>query len=158
MTIKKLISNSEGQRYLTTCKVTEDDPAIYIAWHDDSVAAFVSGSNEFPRVPQPQFITTLPGQMTVHSIKSDIVARLSQVSGGRHQNALLAPNTMDEFARVLTILTRNIEMDPFMQDSGNQHLGGSHLATIYRISDKTIANATAIGLPAPAQGYIQLFE
>jgi hypothetical protein len=155
--LKKKLSNED---YLKKCKVTQDDPAILFDWHFDILALFVQGANQNVVQPQGFFITTAPGNMTVTSFLNDIMMLLSRVSGGRNGNNLLAPNTLAQAFHILQLLSRDIEINNWVQQIFAQFVPvGSFLATVSQIVDRRIASATPSGLVAPANQCLrQVFQ
>ena len=76
----------DEKKYLKKCKVTENDPGIFIAWDMNVLTLFVNEVNQLTQThvePQAHFITTDPGQMSVNSLINDIMTFLSKVAGGR---------------------------------------------------------------------------
>ena len=138
---------------------TLDDPAVLFAWEDDGVREFVQSANQgVVGIAQPAFISTAPGQMTAHSFKNDLIAKLAQVAGGRYGNALLAPNTLDQFGRIMAVLARDVEHDPWMQAVAGMRANIIQpLAVVYRLADRVVSDAVPTGMVAPA-GLIQLFQ
>lgn len=154
--------SSEAQAYLNGLKSspTENDPAIAFGWNDDAVEQFVREANRRVgrRIPQAAFITTAPGQMTAGSLKRDIITCLAQVAGGSSGNVLLAPNTLAQAFNIHTVLT-HIERDPWMQKVTLEGVPeGIFLATLYQITDRSIASGLPTGRAAPPAGFRQLFQ
>lgn len=149
-----------NQKYLQNCKVTENDPAVRFDWNYEVLGKFVEGANQNIVLPQAFFITTDPGTMTVNSLLNDIMNLLSRVSGGRNGNSLLAPNTLSQYGNILQVLSRDIEINDWVQQQFAQFVpAGSFMATVFQIIDRSIANATPIGLVSPQnQGFRQIFQ
>jgi hypothetical protein len=148
-----------NQDYLARCKVTESDPVVLLDWHIDTLQRFVDHANQQLILPQGFFVTTAPGHMTVTSFVTDVVNMLSQVSGGRNGNTLLAPNTLNQAMNIIQVL-EDIQRDDWMQQDFAQSVpAGSFLATVYHIIDRRISSATPIGLvPPQVQGVRQIFR
>jgi hypothetical protein len=96
----------QDKKYLQTCQLTENDPAVIFQWNYPVLEQFVNGVNSChePKEVQSYFITTLPGQMSVESLMDDIMASLAKVAGGRHGDTVLAPNNLSQFANISRVL------------------------------------------------------
>jgi len=133
--------------------IDEDNPGLLIAWNYAMLVLFVASANAgVIAQPQPVFVSTIPGTMTVPSIMHDVVAYLAQAgSGGSHADILLAPNTLQQYGNV-QIRLRDVELDPFVQAHLAGLPAGATLATTFQLTDRTIANAVPcapVGPPAP---------
>jgi len=157
-----MLSTSEAynelNNYLKTCKVTENDPAILFDWNLDVLEVLVNGINHNAGGgPQAFFISSPAGHMTQTSLLNDIMLNLANVSGGRHGNNLLAPNTLNQALNILRLLSL-IETNPWFQQHFHRHIPhGSYLCTVSQIIDRRIANATPCGLVA-LPGFYQIFQ
>jgi hypothetical protein len=96
----------QDKKYLQTCLLTENDPAVIFQWNYPVLEQFVKGVNSCyePKEVQSYFITTLPGQMTVESLMDDIMATLAKVAGGRNGHTVLAPNSLSQFGNISSVL------------------------------------------------------
>ena len=133
--------------------IDEDNPGLLIGWNLVALVLFVASANAgVIAQPQPVFVSTIPGTMTVPSIMHDVVAYLAQAgSGGSHADILLAPNTLQQYANVQIRLT-HVELDSFVQAHLAGLPAGATLATTFQVTDRTIANAVPcarVGPPAP---------
>ena len=138
--------------------MTENDPAILFDWNLDVLEVLVNGINHHAGGgPQAFFISSPAGNMTQTSLLNDIMLTLANVSGGRHGNNLLAPNTLNQALNILRLLSL-IETNPWFQQNFHRHIPrGSYLCTVSRIIDRSIANATPCGLVA-LPGFYQIFQ
>lgn len=152
--------DSSTQEYLLSLKKSpsENDPAVLIDWNLDALATFVQGANQDRNPIQAAFVTSAPGQMSVTSLQNDIIAFVARVAGVRYGNCLLAPNSLSQFANVIAVL-RDVEFNPWIQANMNAHVAdGQFLASVYQLTDRTIVNASPVGLPAPPAGLCQVFQ
>ncbi|KAJ1417211.1 hypothetical protein B484DRAFT_328328, partial [Ochromonadaceae sp. CCMP2298] len=125
--------------YVAQCMLDFEDPALLLSWDDDTVALFVAGANLLGLIPaQPAWISTLPGAMTTTSLLNDIIDHLALVGGGKFGNECIAPNTLDQYANVMTRLL-HIKGDAFVQACmANENVPvGSVIATTARATDRT---------------------
>lgn len=87
---------------------------VMLHWDTSSVADFVKVANlDHVTTDLPSWVTQPRGQITVDGFKSDVMAVLSEVSGGL-AGENLAPNTFTQNHSVLNRLA-HIEMEPFVQ-------------------------------------------
>jgi hypothetical protein len=116
----------------------------------------VTEINHHVVLPQAYFVTTLPGQMTIASLKNAFLTEMRRVAGGRCGSGLLAPNTLSQFANIVSLL-RDMGSSQWLQ----QHYGiipkGSTICTLYQMMDRSLANALPIGL-VPPHGLRQIFQ
>lgn len=122
--------------------IGEDDPGLLVGWNNGALAWFIASANAgVIAQPQPGFVSTIPGTMTVTSIMHDVVVCVAQAgSGGSHADILVAPNTLQQYANALTRL-RDVELDPFVQAHLAGLPAGATLATTFQLIDRTIVNA-----------------
>jgi hypothetical protein len=129
------------KKYLLTCKLTENDPAVIFQWNYPVLEQFVKGVTscyEPIEEPKSYFITTEPGQMTVESLIDDIMATLAQVAGGRHGDTVFAPNNLSQFSNIGRIVF-SIETDNWLQRQYVEHIpeSSSYLASLYTVTSST---------------------
>lgn len=122
-------------------KTKEDDPGSLIIWHDNNVAATVAAFNAAIAqgivdaaaitqglavekvdevVPPPAWLINHDGgpvrQITIPGLKSAILTRVATNAGGGGVvgNAMIAPNTMEEYVQVYSELCC-VGFDPFFK-------------------------------------------
>lgn len=146
-----IVNDPDVQRYISGIKPrpSENDPALILDWNPVAVAAFVAGANDpfaLNHLPmQADFlVTTEPGQMTSMSLMADVMAYLAGAAGGRHGLTILAPNTAGQYGNISADM-QTIEAHPWMQSILQRFVpAGQHLATIFTVTDRTVANATPV--------------
>jgi hypothetical protein len=147
-------------KYLKQCqKVGENDPGLVLNWEDATVSLFCMNANaaQPPAQLQSLWIQTVAGGMTPSSIKADIVAHLALVGGGSYGNALVAPNSLQEYGNVRDRL-REVEMDPFVQQCMVNIAPGSVLASTAQLTHKAIIRATPCARIAPPYPLRKVFD
>eukprot|EP00300_Choanocystis_sp_HF-7_P011328 c17413_g1_i1.p1 GENE.c17413_g1_i1~~c17413_g1_i1.p1 ORF type:complete len:205 (-),score=36.86 c17413_g1_i1:22-612(-) len=148
----------EIEQILVTLKVDYDDPAFLVSWNLEAVALFVQAAN-LAAFPPPNFISTPVGQMTPTSLVGNIMSSLSVHGGGLHGNVLVAPNNIVEYGNILIVLSRDIEMHPFMQACMAQLPQGMTLGATFQISDrKAVTTAVPAARVPPAPPARPLFH
>lgn len=141
-------------------KVGQDDPAVLLDWHYQACENFILHANNNPHLQGTLgafFISSAPGQMSVTTLQSDVLRFLSQSSGGRFGNTLLAPNDMEQYGNILERIF-TIELHPFMQGVAGLLQAGEVLATVYYLLDRKLLTARPVNRIDPLLPAHKLFE
>jgi hypothetical protein len=138
--------------------VDDDDPGVLIDWDTDILGLFVAFANGggFGVPPQPPWITTAVGGMSIATLTSDIVAYAAACGGGRTGRVLIAPNTQPQCCNVIAQFIY-VQMHPFVQGCLNALPAAQPLATLSLISDKKIAAAVPVAVAPPPAEMIRAF-
>eukprot|EP01031_Cornospumella_fuschlensis_P034887 gene34887-42246_t len=143
-----ITTSNTPQEYLETLRVTENDPGLLISWNPNAVAEFVQAANNPARVQsRPHWIPA--GVISPDSLQGNIVAFLRQVGGGSFGTVLIAPNTFSQYGNVMVRLSRDIEMDSFVQECLQELPVGTVLGVLGNLLDRTIANAQPLNRQPP---------
>jgi hypothetical protein len=148
---KNFLFESQWEQVILSIPVSIDDPAFVISWNLHALDLFVQAAN-LHAAPLPNFITTAPGLMTITSFTTNIMTQLGAHGGGLHGNVIIAPNTLNQYVIILTVLARDIEMHPFIQAGMAQLPQNMTLATTYQISDRKAVTTVVLSPrhpPAP---------
>ncbi len=139
----------QDKKYLQTCQLTENDPAVIFHWNYQVLEQFVNGVNSCygPKEEQSYFITTLAGQMTVESLMDDIMATLAKVAGGRNGHTVLAPNNLSQFGNISSVLF-DIGSDIRLQLQYNNYIpeNAKCFASLYTVTSNTEFTETPCNL------------
>ena len=73
-------------------------------------------------------------------------------------NVFVAPNTIDQYTRIVACLISDIAIDPFIQAVMNNGVVRGVLANTFVVTDRTAARGTALLLPVPAAPFVQVFR
>lgn len=126
---------------------------VMLHWDTSCVAKFVKVANlDHVTADLPSWVTQPRGQITVDGFKSDVMAVLSEVSGGLAGD-YLAPNTMMQNHNVLNRLA-HIEMEPFVQACMIKFEPTALLAAafvLYECPGLSMSPAHLLGPPPPSR-------
>ncbi|EGZ05542.1 hypothetical protein PHYSODRAFT_320139 [Phytophthora sojae] len=112
--------------YLSSIQIDDDHPGFVLSWDLNNLTAFVAAANALNPARAPDWLQTLPPQITVNSFTDDLVQELLREAGSRCGRFLLAPNTLGQFGAVAVTLAARQNND-FMQDAARAALPRSVL-------------------------------
>ena len=159
-------SNNEKvtlESYIADCD--EDDLGYLFDWRNDNMLRFVAAANTYvPEALKPQWITTNHGQMTVDTLKRDIIDHLAaNGSGASFGDVFVGPNVRNDHNHVIVELSR-METDPYVQavmavvekEGASDHLAGPfYFARISLFSEKKMIR---FHWSPPDPRYLSLFS
>ncbi|KAL3663069.1 hypothetical protein V7S43_012009 [Phytophthora oleae] len=121
--------------YLASTPIDEDGPGFLFICDIDNLRAFVDMANTQPVTGAPEWMQTLPPNITTNTFTDDFVGVLARVSGGRCGRVLLASNNQSEFGNVAGWLFV-LQEGNFMQHVAQLAFNNVHrlLATTYSLT------------------------
>jgi hypothetical protein len=133
--------------------VDEENPAIFLHWHEDALAATLEALIANPP-PKGHYLYDIAlNNSTVQDLKTAFVQRIALHAGGVISSNIIAPNTMTQYRNVSVALLQ-LGFDPVLKA-----INIPYLADIYKIDDGRKPN---IGyrdpLPPPMFGRVQIFN
>ncbi|TDH68149.1 uncharacterized protein CCR75_009581 [Bremia lactucae] len=147
---------SRIKAYLSSITVTEHNPAIFFYWNNEALEKFVDAANA-ESSGHPQWFSQPQGSVTPMSVMNDIITNLAQLSGGRCDHVLLAPNSLIQYGHVQERL-QYMQYDDFMQKCMTNVAPGNALARTFALTSPSIERVVPIQCLPPPPRVRQLFE
>ena len=128
--------------------VSEDDPVIVFCWNYPNLRAAVAVLNGAYAAGAAVPAAWIGGVFPIDEerLMMRILQRVGTFGGGILGNALVAPNSLVQFARVREQMV-SLSFDPLLQSLPGPVFP---LANIYTVSGGTLPNLTAVAMPVSA--------
>ena len=146
--------------YLSKCKMTEDDPGIYIDWNIDLMATLATNlnNNVAQNLPLPYFLQIPPGNFSASSLIDGFMAFFSHYAGGRFGHNLLAPNTPRQFRTIIQKIGE-IQVCPWFHRVATTYLPqNTIIATVYELPDRKLSSAVLADVEGPPPPFQKAFQ
>lgn len=147
---------SKINTYLSSITVTEHNPAILFCWDNEALEEFVDAANA-DSIEYPQWFSQPRGSVTPLSVMNDVISYLAQLSGGRCDHVLLAPNSLIQYGHLQERL-QYMQYDEFMQKCMTNVAPGKTLARIFALTMPSITRAVPTQCLPPPPPIRQIFE
>lgn len=96
------------------------------------------------------------GNITTASFQTNVVQYLREVGGGSYGIVLIAPNNIIQICNVRERLSRDIEMNPFIQECLQQLPVGAVLGVLGIMPDRVVTHALPLDRQPPAAANARL--
>ena len=158
----QLILEPEALAYLRLCKPLSDlDPDFVIQWDYMALAAIVDGVNGHNHhdvlPPVSEFIHLVQGQISLESLKNDIMTAMEEFAGGRYSDFLLAPNDIVQAGQIRDAL-RDLQYSPYMQTISELFLPETHFFACVWYVTNARGNCRRANINPPPGDMLRLFE
>ncbi|KAL7680786.1 hypothetical protein Plhal304r1_c062g0149101 [Plasmopara halstedii] len=147
---------SKINTYLSGISVTDHNPAILFCWDHEALEEFANAANA-QTIEHPQWFSQTRGSVTPMTVMNDVICYLAQLSGGRCDHVLLAPNSLIQYGHLQERL-QYMQYDDFMQKCMVNVAPGKTLARTFALKMPSIMCAVPTQCLPPPPPARQIFE